>query len=251
MKMTGSIYSNPTADVPVYCGRILRWVAGLLLATGGGLAAGAEARIPDTIAQRVIACTACHGMEGRATNDGYYPRIAGKPAGYLYNQLVNFREGRRKYPLMTYMVDHLSDAYLREMSQYFAALHPPYPAPQAINVSQAVLERGQLLVNSGDASKGVPACIACHAKSMTGVAPSIPGLLGLPRDYLNAQFGAWKNGTRRTPAPDCMAQIAARLTVEDISAASAWLASQPVPTDAAPMPHASGVLPMPCGSASQ
>jgi hypothetical protein len=26
--------------------------------------------------------------------DGYYPRIAGKPAGYLYNQLLNFRDGR-------------------------------------------------------------------------------------------------------------------------------------------------------------
>lgn len=25
---------------------------------------------------------------------------------------------------------------------------------------------------------------------MTGVAPNIPGLLGLPRDYLNAQLGA-------------------------------------------------------------
>jgi cytochrome c553 len=30
-------------------------------------------------------------------------RIAGKPAGYLYNQLLNFRDGRRNYPLMTYI----------------------------------------------------------------------------------------------------------------------------------------------------
>ena len=48
------------------------------------------------MAERVRACTACHGKEGRATSDGYYPRIAGKPAGYLYNQLVNFRDGRRQ-----------------------------------------------------------------------------------------------------------------------------------------------------------
>ena len=32
--------------------------------------------------------------------DGYYPRLAGKPAGYLYNQLVNLQQGRRNYPLM-------------------------------------------------------------------------------------------------------------------------------------------------------
>jgi cytochrome c553 len=75
-------------------------------------AATQQAKVPDTIAQRVVACTTCHGKEGRATNEGYFPRIAGKPAGYLYNQLVNFRDGRRDYPLMTYLVEHLTDSYL-------------------------------------------------------------------------------------------------------------------------------------------
>jgi cytochrome c553 len=209
--------------------------------------------LPDTMTQRTIACTACHGKEGKTTSDGYYPHIAGKPAGYLYNQLVNFREGRRQYPMMIYMVDHLSDAYLLEMAQYFSTLHPSYPAPQKIDVAPAVLERGRVLATSGDASKNVPACIACHGKALTGVAPAIPGLIGLPRDYLNAQFGAWKNGTRRTVAPDCMAQIAARLSVADISAASAWLASQPIPGDTAPLAAAAVTekRPLPCGSAPQ
>ncbi|WP_019140954.1 c-type cytochrome [Noviherbaspirillum massiliense] len=207
--------------------------------------------VPDTTAQRVTACTACHGKEGRATSDGYFPRIAGKPAGYLYNQLLNFREGRRQYPLMTYMVAHLSDDYLREIAAYFSSLHPPYPAPQPVNASQAVLDRGRMLVTSGDASKQVPACISCHGKSLTGVAPAIPGLIGLPRDYLNAQFGAWKSGARHAAAPDCMGQIATRLTLEDISAASTWLAAQPVPSDAAPLAAASEKLPMECGSVAQ
>ena len=52
--------------------------------------APAYAAPPDTIARRVVACAACHGNEGRATNEGYYPRIAGKPRGYLFNQLLNF-----------------------------------------------------------------------------------------------------------------------------------------------------------------
>lgn len=208
----------------------------------------AQDTVADTLAQRAAACTACHGKEGRAASDGFYPRIAGKPAGYLLNQLVNFREGRRQYPLMIYMVNHLSDAYLREMAEYFSDLHPPYPAPQPSTVSPAVLERGRALVLSGDASKKVPACVACHGKALTGVAPSIPGLLGLPRDYLNAQFGAWKNGSRHAAAPDCMAQIISRLTVEDISAASAWLAAQPVPAQPIPAPSATEKLPILCGS---
>ena len=208
----------------------------------------AQDAVPDTLAQRAAACTACHGKEGRAASDGFYPRIAGKPAGYLFNQLVNFREGRRQYPLMIYMVNHLSDAYLREMAEYFSGLHPPYPAPQPSTASPAVLERGRVLVFSGDASKKVPACVACHGKALTGAAPSIPGLLGLPRDYLNAQFGAWKNGSRHAAAPDCMAQIISRLTIEDIGAASAWLAAQPVPSQAAPAPSVTEKLPILCGS---
>ena len=55
--------------------------------------------VPDTLQQRLLACTACHGKDGRATSQGYFPRIAGKPAGYLYNQLLNFREGRRNAPI--------------------------------------------------------------------------------------------------------------------------------------------------------
>ncbi|MDB5974840.1 MAG: cytochrome c family protein, partial [Nevskia sp.] len=67
--------------------------------------------VPDTLQQRLLACTGCHGNEGRAASDGFYPRIAGKPEGYLYNQLLNFREGRRHFQLMSYMVDYQSDDY--------------------------------------------------------------------------------------------------------------------------------------------
>jgi cytochrome c553 len=209
------------------------------------------AKVPDTMAERTLACVACHGKEGRATSEGYFPRIAGKPAGYLYNQLVNFRDGRRQNPMMTYMVAHMSDQYLKELADYFSSLHPPYPPPQAANLPPAVLERGRELVMSGDTSKNIPACIACHGDRLTGALPSIPSLVGLPRDYLNSQFGAWKSGARKAASPDCMAQISEQLSPEDISAVSAWLASQPIPDDMTPLPASSARLPVPCGSASQ
>ena len=82
---------------------------------------------------------------------------------------------------------------------------------------------------------------------MTGLAPSVPGLLGLPRDYLNAQLGAWRSGQRRALPPDCMAQVAQRLSPEDIGAVSAWLAAQPVPAHAAAPPAPSTPLPLACG----
>ena len=228
--------------------------APLLLALGLGLALPAAAlaapptpaALPDTLAQRVLACTACHA--GKERSDAFFPRIAGKPAGYLYNQLINFREGRRQYPLMTYMVDHLPDAYLREIAQYFSEQHPTPPPAQPSAASGATLERGRTLAMLGDPAIKVPACIACHGAKLTGVAPAIPGLLGLPRDYINAQFGAWKNHVRRAYAPDCMAEIAGRLSDADIAAVSGWLGTQVAPPDARPATSIALPLPLQCGS---
>ncbi|MEO7337697.1 MAG: c-type cytochrome [Caldimonas sp.] len=212
------------------------------MAAGG---AGAAPKFEDTIAQRVQACTGCHGPQGRAATDGYYPRIAGKPPVYLYNQLLNFRDGRRHYALMTGLLAPLGDEYLREIAGYFASLDVAYPAPQPPKEGPGVIEQGRLLVTQGDALRRIPACVQCHGEAMMGVAPSIPGLLGLPRDYLNAQLGAWKGDKRRAQAPDCMAKVAAALTPQDISAVSAWLAAQPAqgkPATRLPRP-----LPLECG----
>ncbi len=214
--------------------------------------AGAQSSVTvqDTIARRVVACAACHGKEGRATRDGYFPRIAGKPADYLYNQLVNFRDGRRRHPAMNYMVAHLSDAYLREIADYFASLHLPYPPAQPLT-DKTALARGRLLVAEGDTSRQLPACAACHGEQLTGRLPSVPSLVGLSRDYLNAQFGAWRSGSRQAAAPDCMADISRKLTPDDIAALSAWLASRPVPDNMRAEPAGNDRLPMRCGSVPQ
>ncbi len=218
----------------------------------------------DSMAKRMQACTTCHGAEssgGRTANEVYFPRIAGKPAGYLYNQLLNFKEGRRHYGLMVGMVEYLNDAYLLEMAQYFAQLELPYPAPAALKAgtSAAVLERGKNLVLQGDKARNIPACVACHGTALMGVAPleaistsapkhpSMPALLGLPRDYLASQLGAWQTGLRRAQAPDCMSHIAQQLKSEDIDALASWLATQAVPIGAKPAATLPAPMPERCG----
>jgi len=216
--------------------------------------AAAPAQVPDTLAQRLLACASCHARvdaRGNPVNDSYFPRISGKPAGYLYNQLLNFREGRRQYPLMTYLVDHLPDAYLREIAGHFAAQPPAAHAAEPSTMPAQLLERGRQLVMQGDSARKLPACVACHGQRLTGVEPTIPGLLGLPRDYVNAQFGAWRNKARRAHAPDCMAEITARLTLEDVNAVSHWLAAQPTPSDPRPAASIARPLPLACGSAPE
>jgi cytochrome c553 len=227
--------------------RIATWA----LAALAGSALAAPPKPADTMAQRVRACTACHGEAGRAAADGFHPRIAGKPAGYLFNQLVAFRDGRRPYALMTSLLEPLSDAYLREIAGHFAALDLPYPPPQAPTAAAAALERGRQLVEAGDKALGVPACAACHGERLTGAQPATPGLLGLPRDYLNAQLGAWRSGERRAAAPDCMAKVARALAPEDIAAVAQWLAAQPVPRPSRAVDRLPAALPLDCGGGAR
>jgi cytochrome c553 len=206
------------------------------------------AQPPDTMAARVEACTPCHGDKGRGTSDVYFPRLAGKPAGYLYNQLVAFKNGRRKYPPMNYLLEFLTDPYLQDMADYFASQNPELPAPELTNVSQQVLAQGESLVTSGDAARQIPACRSCHGTALTGMEPGIPGLLGLRPNYISAQLGAFRYGTRTAKAPDCMQTVAARLTEADVTAVAAWLATRPVPANSPPAPKGTYALPFACGS---
>jgi cytochrome c553 len=223
---------------------------GICLALAGD--ARAQGRIsnqpPDTMAARVEACTPCHGDKGQGTNDVYFPRLAGKPAGYLYNQLLAFRNGRRKYPPMNYLLEFLSDPYLQDIGDYFASQHPPLPAPTATDLGEHVLQQGDALVTRGDASRAIPACASCHGPALTGMEPGVPGLLGLRAAYISAQLGAWRYGTRTAKAPDCMQIVAGHLTEEDVTAVAGWLATRPAPENTAPAPKGAYTLPFPCGS---
>ncbi len=208
----------------------------------------AALQVPDTLAQRLQPCMACHGAQGRAGREGYLPRIAGKPTGYLYQQLLHFRDGRRQNATMAQLLGQQTDAYLREMAGYFAALDLPHAAAPPSPAPAAVLARGQALALQGDAARRLPACSACHGARLSGVQPAVPGLLGLPRDYLIAQLGAWQTQQRHAQAPDCMAQIAQRLGPADLGAVATWLAAQPVPAQQHADASAPGPAPLPCGS---
>jgi mono/diheme cytochrome c family protein len=203
--------------------------------------------VADTMEERARPCATCHGAETQTTKEGFSPRIAGKPAGYLFNQLASFRDGRRGYPPMVYLVQYMTDDYLREMAAYFAKLELSYPPSEAGALSAGQSKRVSEIVQHGDAAREVPACVACHGATLSGVEPAIPSLLGLPRQYMNAQFGAWRNGKLRSVEPDCMSEVARRLAPEDVPLITAWLASRPVPA----RPKAERgprKLPLECGS---
>jgi cytochrome c553 len=203
---------------------------------------------PNTLQQRIMACTACHGEQGQGKlNSKFFPRLAGKPAEYLARQMVDFQDGMRKYAPMQYIVGSLSPAYIHEIAEYFASQKVPYASSPAPQMSAAALARGEALTVQGDEGLKIPACESCHGKNLTGVQPSIPGIIGLPYDYVSAQLGSWRTGVRAGTAPDCMATIAKRLTPDDISAVSAWLATRQLPSDMSAQPAGSVKPPIECG----
>ena len=227
---------------------LIKRTAVLLACLFTALAHGAsgETFAPDNIETRMLACTPCHGSRGQGTHDDYFPRLAGKPAGYLYNQLVAFRDGRRHYSPMNYLLEYQNDTYLRAMAEYYSSQNPPHLPRHPTTASDASLAHGQELATRGDPKRGIPACASCHNPDFTGMEPGIPALVGLQPNYISAQLGAWRYGTRTATAPDCMQIVAGHLSEDDVTALAAWLSGLPPKPDAKPRPP--GTTPLVCGS---
>lgn len=216
------------------------------------LAPFAHAQFPDDeMRERLAACAACHGEKGEgAEGAAYAPHLAGKPAAYLFEQLRGFRDGGRQHVQMAWLVRHLDDAYLREIGAFYAALPPKTAAAEALAAraerpGDAIARR---LVEHGDPARGLPACSACHGADLVGLEPGVPALVGLPAEYVVAQFGAWRTGVRSATAPDCMADIARALQPAEIRAIAEWLARQGHSEPRRPAPAGSFALPLACGA---
>ena len=225
------------------------WPTALFLYALAGF--GSAALANDTIADHLAACAACHGEHGEGVSGAeYYPHLAGKPAGYLFEQLQGFRDGRRVNATMTWLVQFADDAWLREIAGYYAALSPRTRAADtgAAQLTPERKQRAEQLVREGDAVLHVPACSACHGTNLAGLEPGIPATIGLPADYIVAQFGHWKTGSRRALAPDCMHDVATALTPEDIRAVATWLSQQSNPDGMRPAPAGSFAPPVSCGA---
>ena len=192
----------------------IRLVCAGLAACAMAHARGAD--IADTIGQRMQPCMACHGQEGRATTQGFFPRIAGKPAGYLYNQLIAFPRRpaqQRDDGVPGRPHDRRLPAGDRRLLRRRSTCPTRRRArPGARRRSSRAARRW---CATATAARGMPACAACHGEALTGVAAGDPGLLGLPRDYLLAAVRLLAD--RRAPragarlhGPDRVAPDAAR-----------------------------------------
>ncbi len=218
---------------------------GISLTVLAGIA-GSTTPAVDSIEARAQGCSTCHGPHGEGTRDVNFPKIAGKPAGYLFNQLKNFRDGQRSYPPMNYLLAYMNDDFLQELAGYFAAQAPELK--RTVEAPAASNDVGMELANDGDEAHGIPACVRCHGARLTGIEPGIPGLIGLSSRYIAAQLVSWQVGTRHALAPDCMHDVAARLTEAQIRSVAGWIGAQTPSAPSGPAAQGSWTPPSACGS---
>jgi mono/diheme cytochrome c family protein len=78
---------------------------------------------------------ACHGAQGISSSPEI-PNLAGQKEVYLREQLLAFRNGRRKSELMTPVAEQLDDETIGVLAAYWSRVSPP-PAPDAREAQQA------------------------------------------------------------------------------------------------------------------
>ena len=113
-------------------------------------------------------CAACHNPDGNSTVAAN-PKLAGQHADYLYKQLKNFKAdggkpAERNNPIMGGMVAALTDQDMKNVAAFYAS-----QVQKGEQAKSQAIEAGQKLYRAGNASKGLPACAACHGPAGAGI----------------------------------------------------------------------------------
>lgn len=168
---------------------------------------------------KAAVCAACHGAKGNSAVPAW-PKLGGQGAPYAYAQLKQFKDGSRKNPVMAGQAAALSDQDMQDLAAYFAA----QPATPGVASKDAVAV-AEKIYRAGIADRGVPACGACHGPKGAGnPAAGYPHVGGQHAEYTALQLNGYRAGERKAGANgQMMAEIAAKLTDEEVAALASYL----------------------------
>jgi cytochrome c553 len=162
--------------------------------------------------EKSAVCAACHGEGGNSTIP-QNPILAGQTARYTYMQLRDFKNGRRKDPIMSPMAANLSREDMLDLAEYYSKEKP----------------NGQ--GSKGDASKVAAGkvvsdnalCPMCHLGGFSGQ-NEVPRVAGQHYEYALKQLLDFKN-RRRTNDAGNMTAVVRTISDEDLEAVAAYAAS--------------------------
>ena len=176
------------------------------------LPAGAFAQDAAAGKEKAAVCGACHGADGNSTI-AKYPILAGQNARYIYLQLRDFKEGRRKDSLMSPMAATLSKKDMLDLGAYFSAQKPTNQNSKG----------DSSLVAKGKAVADAAICTMCHLGGFSGQ-NEIPKTGGQHYEYVLKQLKDFK-AKRRTNDAGNMTAVLRTIPDEDLVAVAAYVAS--------------------------
>lgn len=100
----------------------------LIAAVLAGVALPAAAE--DAAPEKAALCAACHGAGGGKPIMPEYPVLAGQYANYLEHALHEYKDGKRKNPVMAAQAAGLSKDEIRALARYFEAQESPLYTPK-------------------------------------------------------------------------------------------------------------------------
>ncbi|MCQ3829895.1 cytochrome c4 [Microbulbifer elongatus] len=180
---------------------------------------------------KAAACVACHGVDGNSPAPTF-PKIAGLGEKYLLKQMHDIKEGTRKVPEMTGMLDNLNDQDMADVAAYFASQNIQISGSEKFTVmlnngdTVNALELGRKIFRAGNADTGVAACMGCHSPTGQGNAPAgYPRLSGQYAEYVEKQLKAFREGTRANDGDArTMRTVARQLSDAEIKAVANYVA---------------------------
>jgi len=208
-------------------------------------------------------CAACHGLDGKSTIPEIYPNLGGQSERYIAHQLALFKSGERANAIMQPYASMLSAQDMRDVGAHYAGQARVAGIADDTLVEEGPYEGmkfyevGQKLFRSGDAARGIPACMACHGPSGAGnPGPAYPAVGGQQSWYTARRLQEYRAGTtneRDAGMFRIMAAISKPLTDEEIGALSSYmqgLHARPDAATLAAMAKMPAPAPAPAGEAA-
>ena len=172
----------------------------------------AQAQDIEAGKKKAEACVACHGPNGNS-QVGTFPVLAGQNERYLYLQLRDYKEGRRKNPMMSPIAAGLEKQDMKDLAQHFSNQKQ----------ERTGFESDRARVEAGAKKAEESLCAMCHLGGMKGQ-NEVPRLAGQHPDYVIAQLKSFKARERTNDAGN-MTSLAQTLSEEDMVNLAHWISN--------------------------
>jgi len=155
-------------------------------------------------------CAACHGADGNSVT-AEWPSLAGQHPDYIARQIKAFKTGERKNVTMMPFAQMLSDQDVLDVAAYYSAQKP---TPKGAD--PALVSLGQQIYRGGVATRGIPACIACHGPGGHGNPfAAFPRIGWQHSAYVAKTLQEYKAGERTSDGGNQMMRNVASLLKDD------------------------------------